>query len=69
MRRFAARIGLGNVRTRAVLLFPPACDGYRHVYPRWMRRVLDVFEVLLAPLTRRLGYALIMTGTKSETAP
>jgi SAM-dependent methyltransferase len=69
MRRLAARIGLENVRTRAVLLFPPACDGYRRIYPRWMRRVLDVFEVLLTPLTRRLGYALIMTGTKPETAP
>lgn len=69
MRRFAARIGLENVRTRAVLLFPPACDGYCRVYPRWIRRVLDVFEALLAPLTRRLGYALIVMGTKPETAP
>jgi SAM-dependent methyltransferase len=69
MRRLAARIGLEDVRTRAVLLFPPACDGYRHIYPRWIRRVLDVFEALLAPLTRRLGYALIVTGTKPETPP
>lgn len=66
MRRFARRIGLENVRTRAVLLFPPACDGYRILYPRWIRRVLDVFEVILAPLTRRLGYALIVSGTKRE---
>jgi SAM-dependent methyltransferase len=66
MRRVARRIGLEKVRTRAVLLFPPACDGYRVLYPRWIRRVLDVFEVLLAPLARRLGYALIVSGTKQE---
>ena len=66
MRRIARRIGLEQVRTRAVLLFPPACDGYRILYPRWIRRVLDVFEVLLAPLARRLGYALIVSGTKQE---
>ncbi len=69
MRRVARRAGLGNVRTRALLLFPPACDGYRLLYPRWIRRVLDVLEVLLAPLARRLGYALIVTGTKPEGRP
>ena len=69
MRRFARRIGLNDVRTRAVLLFPPACDGYRMLYPRWMRRVLEVFEVLLAPLARVFGYALIVTGTTRETTP
>ncbi|MBN1918674.1 MAG: class I SAM-dependent methyltransferase [Verrucomicrobia bacterium] len=67
MRRFARRIGLEHVRTRAVLLFPPACDGYRMLYPRWIRRVFDVFETVLAPLARVLGYALIVTGTKGET--
>jgi SAM-dependent methyltransferase len=66
MRRFAQRVGLNHVRTRAVLLFPPACDGYRVLYPRWIRRVLDVLETVLAPLTRVLGYALIVTGTKGE---
>jgi len=66
LRRFGRRVGLENVRTWAVLLFPPACDGYRILYPRWIRRVLDVLEVLLAPLARRLGYALVMTGTKQE---
>jgi len=69
MRRLAGRAGLEDVRARAVLLFPPACDGYRVLYPRWIRRVLDVLEVLLAPLTRRLGYALIVTGTKREENP
>jgi SAM-dependent methyltransferase len=68
MRRFARRAGLEGVRTRAVLLLPPACDGYRVLYPRWIRRVFDALEVLLAPLTRRLGYALIMTGTKRKEA-
>jgi len=66
MRRFARRIGLHDIRTRAVLLFPPACDGYRVLYPRWIRRVLDVFEAVLAPLARVFGYALIVTGTKGE---
>ena len=33
-----------------------------------LRRVLDVFEIILAPLARRLGYALIVTGTKGEAA-
>jgi SAM-dependent methyltransferase len=69
MRRVARRVGLERVRTRALLLFPPACDGYRLLYPRWIRRVLDVFEVMLAPLARRLGYALIVTGTKPENQP
>lgn len=67
MRRFARRVGLDGVQTRALLLFPPACDGYRLLYPRWIRRVLDVFEVLFAPLARRVGYALIVTGTKPES--
>jgi SAM-dependent methyltransferase len=68
VRRFARRAGLEGVRTRAALLLPPACDGYRVLYPRWIRRVFDVLEVLLTPLTRRLGYALIVTGTKRKEA-
>jgi len=66
MRRLGKRVGLEQVRTRALLLFPPACDGYRVLYPRWIRRVLDVLEAVLEPITRRLGYALVMIGTKKE---
>ena len=66
MRRFARRAGLGGVRTGATLLFPPACDGYRTVYPGWIRRALDLLERLLAPLARRFGYGLIVIGTKQE---
>jgi len=68
MRAFGRRVGLEDVHTRAVLLFPPSSDGYRVLYPRWIRRVFDVFEVLLAPLRHRLGYALIMSGTKRKEA-